>query len=224
MSPSCPVVPEVLQLRDCEPIASGALRYVFQHPKAPDLLVKVVKPRAIERWWRNTTWWKRPFRRYRHLSHILREVQEHLVSRLGDQSSEFVQNFIGFVDTDYGLGTIVAAEQTRDGELAPTLKKLVATGRYDDQARRAFEIFAESLLASDIIAMDLNPENLVYAYHKSRGDRFVIIDGLGEKTLVKIHSMSPYFNRRCKIRRINRLRDFVASAPAPQVSQSRRAA
>lgn len=204
---------QFLRLREYEPIASGALRYVFQHPHIPELLVKVIRPPAVEHYQRQQSWWQKPFRRYQHFSHLLREVREHFVSRLAvDQAPSLLQNLVGFVDTDYGLGTMVVAERSRHGGLAPTLQDLVESGLYDDQVAHNFEVFTQRFLNSKIIAMDLNPANLVYAFREDRGDYFSIIDGLGEKTLIPIHSLSPFFNRRCKQRRIDRLRAFIAAA------------
>jgi hypothetical protein len=201
-------------LNHLTPIASGNNRDVFVHPENADLLIKTVKPEALEkRSSPDAHWSKRLFRRYKHYQTFLRECQEHLVSRLDDDGvPDFVHNVVGFVDTDRGLGLVTRAERDQSGGFAKTLARLIAEGLYDDEAKQAMESFRQAFLQSEVIITDLGHGNLVYAYRKDRGHHFVVIDGYGEKNLIPFNSWFRWCNRRSKRKRVIRLGNSVARA------------
>jgi hypothetical protein len=111
------------------------------------------------------------------------------------------------------------AVRDRDGILAPTLRKLLEAGRFDDKARRHLDEFFDWLLRSVVIIGDLNAGNLVYGYDPANGDHFVVIDGIGDKNIIPLSSMSLRLNRMSKERRIRRINEEIArTAPTLAVS------
>lgn len=213
-----------LSLDKLEPVALGGVRRVFRHPDDPALLVKVIRPDVVEqKFGSGRKWHKSLPRRYRQYISYLREIREQVaLFANGDEHPEFVQRVVGFADTDLGPGLIVAAEFGRDGKLAPTLYDLIVRGRFDAKMRAELERFCADLQASDVMVGDLHPRNLVYAYTPARGDHFVIIDGLGFKTVVPLERAHRFFNRASKrmrirhmLRNIARLEERLATTQKP---------
>ncbi len=198
----------MLVLKDAEVVAAGHTRNVYRHPDDPSLLVKVIRPSAIEeRYGRGAPWYKYKRRRYRHLIAYLREVREHIaVHAIGDRHPPFLQKIVGFVDTDLGLGLVVEAVKARDGSFAPTLADLARQGRVDDAILQKLDVFLNEMIRSPVIVADLNLYNLVYGYTPEGGDHFVLIDGLGHKNIIPLELMSSFINRWSKARKADRLR------------------
>ncbi len=201
-------------LNHLTPVASGNNRDVFAHPDDADLLIKTVKPEALEkRSSPDAHWSKRRFRRYKHYHTFLRECQEHLVSRLDDAGlTGFVHTVVGFVDTDRGLGIVTRAERDHAGGYAKTFARLIEEDLYDDQARRALDHFTRDFLASPVIVTDLSIRNMVYSYSGENGPRFVLIDGFGEKNLIPFNSISRWCHLRSKRKRLARLHKAIQRA------------
>lgn len=198
-------------LNDRTPLASGNNRDVFIHPDDADLLIKTIKPEAVEkRASGNASWTKHLFRRFKHYLGFLRECQEHIVSRLGDEPiPDFVHTVVGFVDTDRGLGLVTRAERDHTGAYARTLAQLIEKGIFDEDAKAAFEKFKQSFLSSRVIVTDTNLRNLMYSHDPEIGYHFVLIDGYGEKNLIPFNSTFQWCNLRSKRKRIARLERAV---------------
>jgi len=195
-----------------QPIGRGSQRYVFVHPDDPGMIVKVPHEQYVARRsgvysWR---WYKKYWRRRlrtRHFIVFFREVKEHLAVRAaGPAIPPHMQTIIGFVETDLGMGLVCHCIRTDNGALAPTLRTIVQENRFDQQVERDLDAFFAWLLGSPIVVSDINSRNLVYGHNPQHGNLFVLIDGIGEKNLVPLSSMSPWLNKKAKQRRIQRLR------------------
>ena len=197
----------ILNLKNQKPLAQGASRLVFEHPDDPDLIVKVIRPDVVEdRFGHNTKWYKKRRRFGRFISYI-REIQEFLaVSQDSDVGAPFLQRIVGFACTDMGLGLVLETVKWTDGTLAPSLRQLVHSGRYDTAAEQSLEDFFEALIDSPVIISDLNMANLVYTHTEDRGYYFVLIDGIGNNSLIPLKSLSRRMNRKSKLGRFKKLR------------------
>lgn len=202
--------PAPLPLKDRTPLARGKHRLVFEHPLDAGLLIKLpneAQVRAARG--EGGPWYRRP-RRYRQHLGALREVQEHLaLHALAGGEGPHLQTLVGFVDTDLGLGLVSRKVLGRDGALAPTLTRLVRERRFDAAAQAALDRLCHWLLQSPLLLGDLNARNLVYGFDARHGERFVIIDGIGEKTLIPLNRWSATVRRITKRRQIRRLRAAI---------------
>lgn len=201
------MIREPIILSTRSPIASGNNRDVYAHPDDANLLIKTVKPEALEkRSGSKAPLRKRLFRRYRQYQTFIRECQEHVVSHLDESGvPDFVHTVVGFVETDRGLGLVIKAERDSSGAYAKTLLKIIEDGLFDDTARAALEDFQRSFLTSNVIITDLGLKNLVYAYDDRKGAHFVVIDGYGEKNLVPFNSTFKWCHMISKRKRMTRL-------------------
>jgi hypothetical protein len=208
------MIREPILLNCRTPIASGNNRDVFAHPDDTDLLIKTVKPEALEkRSGPEARWTKFLFRRYKHYQTFLRECQEHIVSHLdSERLPDFIHTIVGFVQTDRGLGLVTRAERDRSGAYAKTLAKLIAEGLFDEEAQLALEKFKQAFLESSVIVTDLSIKNVVYAYNQKSGSHFVVIDGYGEKNIIPLNSSFRWCNLQSKRKRIKRIELSVERA------------
>ncbi|TQV86247.1 hypothetical protein FKG94_01475 [Exilibacterium tricleocarpae] len=187
-----------------KPLAAGAEKLVYPHPQSPDLLIKVqnsaapLPPRAlISRLQRLS--------RYRTFLH---EITEHIAIREHGSGKQYhLQHIVGFIDTDMGLGMVVRAVRDRQGNLAPTLRQLCMTGRYTALHNNALVMLIDSVLNSNVIVRDFSTSNLVW---DERHDRFVIIDGVGAKSVFSLRNYSKRYNRHTNFRKAKKLRKRVS--------------
>jgi hypothetical protein len=219
---------EVLQLKDTDFIAKGGRNLVYRHPTNPSYLVKLLgvvkvlglaqqaevikglEHRLNNSMWIGSSWLMRTINRFRLSKAHVREFIEVVRMRFHDefllQPPPFMQQVIGFVDTNLGFAKVVVAEKDREGNYAPTLKTLINNNQMNAQMRAQLDLFFEQILTYDLIVSDLRAKNIVYAYHEKHGDRFVLIDGAGDKNIIPVLRLSHYLRKRAKNRMIKKLK------------------
>jgi hypothetical protein len=207
----------IIQLSGVTPVASGRKRLVFAHPDDPSLVIKVMRPE-----FRMTNQgdgsWSAAAARYYFRGSFMRDLREFIDLRFEDNAApRFLHRVVGFAETDLGLGLVSVAIRGRDGDYAPTLKTLIEQRRIDARAVADLQRFCDALSASKVVIGDLHIGNIVYAEDPFEGPRFVLVDGIGDKTLVPVLRMSALLSRRSKARKIARLwttLERMAAAPA----------
>ncbi|HWV79835.1 MAG TPA: YrbL family protein [Hyphomicrobiaceae bacterium] len=206
----------MLLLKEAEVVAAGSTRNVYRHPDNPSLLIKVIRPAAIEeRFGSGAPWYKFRRRRYRHLIAYLREIREQIaVHAMGGAYPPYLQKIVGIVETDLGMGFVVEAVFGRDGNFAPTVADLIRRGQLDRTIRAKLDHFLEELVASPVIVADLNPSNVVLGFTPEHGEHFVLIDGIGFKNIIPLERMSAYANRWGKARKASQFRAAVEARAA----------
>jgi hypothetical protein len=196
-----------IALSGLQPLATGSTRAVHVHPDDPDLLIKVMLPSIIEKRYGAGRRWYKSQRRYRHFISYLREVREEIALRAhcGGEHPKCLQKIAGFVDTDMGFGLVVEAAKSRDGQLAQALPDLIKAGRFDAKMKADLDDCLADLMRLPVVLGDLHPGNLVYAWSAQHGDHFVLIDGIGCKTLIPVNRLSQGINRYSKRRMFAKL-------------------
>jgi hypothetical protein len=202
-------------LKEKQPFASGGHFLVFTHPANSAYVIKAVKPEYNYNNISRFSLRKFLFRRYKHYVDCVRIVTGIIPAYLGnDKHPDFLQHFYGFEITDLGLAIVAKAERDQAGGYAPTLKKLLEEGKFDDTAQKELEIFFEELLGSAVVVSDLSADNIVYSWNDEKGkSRFVLIDGLGEKNTIPLRTYFSFFNYRAKLRGIKRIRRKIEQYP-----------
>ena len=191
----------MFKLRESEPIAQGNKRFVFQHPADPDLLIKVWQPEVVEqRWGGDRPWYKHS--RYRHYLSLQRELSEHLALAVKFPNGvPVLQSLSGIVHTDYGIGAVVEKLRGRDGGLAPNLAELARREGVTPRLLEKVERFRDEVLHYGIVIGKLHDRNLVLAVRDNE-ERFIMVDGYGEKTAIPIHIWSTRLNAAHTRRRV----------------------
>ena len=180
-----------VSLSSLQPVATGGGRLVFFHPDFPDCLLKVQKvktPRTAKE--RIDGLVGRRFASFatRDLRH---EIKAYVDARLqqGQAEGSFpVAEFRGLVETDLGIGLVVE-RIFRNGELmGPTVRSLAGKEkRLSDHHLALLNEFSRQLFSWKVRARDLNPGNIVLGERDGR-ERFFLVDGLGDVTLVPLNT------------------------------------
>lgn len=202
--------PEILTLSNQQPVASGKTRHIYQHPHNPDWLIKVhhvTSPNAHRAGLAG--WFKAVEDRFIYMTGFMREIRTYVYSRYGDHGDvvRHLIPIIGLADTDLGMGLVVGAARDADGQLAPTLRKVFKRGDMSSVRLEKLRQLLQAIQSTDLVLGDLNQDNIVLAHDPEDGDRFVIIDGLGERTVVPLQEWFGWANRYKKtqfVRKIER--------------------
>ncbi|PTY36337.1 hypothetical protein BGP77_03250 [Saccharospirillum sp. MSK14-1] len=83
-----------------------------------------------------------------------------------------------------GLGLLVSAAKAADGSLAPTLQVLMDNRELNAPRVADLRALLSSMVGSTLTFADMNYENLVLEHAGADNERFVVIDGLGDRTWI----------------------------------------
>jgi hypothetical protein len=209
----------MLKLSDVEPVAQGNKRFVFQHPADPALLIKVWKPEVVKERWGGERPWYRPTRRYRQYISFQREMSEYLALAVKFPGGvPVLQRLAGIIDTDYGIGVIVEKLTGRDGGLAPTLRALAEREGVTPYILQKIDQFRDELLRYGVVVGKLHDKNLVLAIRDGE-ERFIMVDGYGEKTAIPIHTWSSRVNAHHTRQRVTGLIRTLKRQYGPQTGR-----
>lgn len=171
------------------------------------MVVKVMRPDPPLKRKEGGDHWLRGLRRYDPYLVFLREIREFICGcKANGAPLDFVQKVRGLVETDMGLGLVSDAALDAQGQLAPTVARLIGEGKFTALVEEAFEDFVTKLLDCDLVLSDLHERNLVLAVASDGSESFQLIDGLGSSSFIPFKSWSLGINRRSKKKRIVRLR------------------
>jgi hypothetical protein len=191
----------MIKLRAAPILARGTTRLVYAHPFLSGCLIKVIRPDRIDAQGRSRIpgtgrrpWPSIPLdRRY---ADFAVEVYEYLMvrSRL-DEPVPCIQSVIGLAETDLGLGLVVEKLCDPDGGLAPTVASLVMAHGFTDELMALWKVYFDTMLRLNVVSQDWNLGNLVCATDQNQRRRIVLIDGLGDRSLLRLRSRWPWLNR-----------------------------
>lgn len=99
----------------------------------------------------------------------------------------------GLVLTDLGMAQVCEKITDLNGGLAKTLSALLAHGQIDKERLQWLNHFSTTLYALNLNVPDLKPANVVLDEAR---ERFVLIDGFGDKTALPVRSWSKLLNQR----------------------------
>lgn len=188
------------------PLAVGDHKAVYVHPENKDWLIKVVHEAGLKALKEKYPWSMR-FRRLPNYWEFLHEMVEHLAVReLMLPTESYIENVIGLVDTDLGVGMIVEAVRTSDGEIAPTIRRLIQSGSFEAKHHKALSEVLNWIVNTNVIIRELTTTNMVW---NELTQRFVIIDGVGSKPLLTLRSFSKRYNKRSNFKKSEKLKTWV---------------
>ena len=189
-----------LKLSTREPLASGAAKWVYEHPEIPGAIIKIAK-------------YTQPSKPSGRLSRLSRyweyvcQIIEHLAIReMEPENAKYLEKVIGLVETDIGVGLVVEGIWTKNGELAPTLRQLKGNGGLSTEQRKAFEALLTWAGLTDVVIRDFSTSNSVW---DERHQCFVIIDGVGAKPAFTLRNISRPYNRKTNEKKAAKLRKRI---------------
>lgn len=198
---------ERIILSNREPVASGSRHLVYQHPDERNLLIKVQRAVPPPRWY------KLHRRLYGPSIGFAREIREQLlVWSLRDRHPEFLNRIIGICETDVGIGMMVERLEDEDGNLAQNLTAIIRNGHFDAEKKSALAAFLDQIMDSPLYFDDLNAANIVHAFdQRQQRHRFVLVDGVGHKTLIPVARFISALERRRRKGQLHLLQSEIAS-------------
>jgi hypothetical protein len=189
---------EPIKLKGLTPLSSGALQLVYQHPSEPDYLIKILRLDQMRKRWARKSHGLPIRRRFGFYNAWVRELKTYieLRSRAPDsEGPEFVQRHYGLTDTDLGIGLLVGKVKDRAGGLAPTLSKVVREHGFTAELKKKFADLQAKIEAHNLVTTDISENNILLGWSERQGDHLVIIEGLGDNTLIPVKTMFRFLNQ-----------------------------
>ncbi|MHA7878153.1 MAG: YrbL family protein [Saccharospirillum sp.] len=199
-----------LTLAGREPLLLSKTRRVFEHPEDNNLLVKVHISRRAQPGDRGLkAWLANRQDHFLYTTGILRELQQFVESRYRDYGEvvAHIAPIYGVIDTDLGLGLLMAAVRDGEGQLAPTVRRLFREKAMNSERCDKLNRLLSAIESTSLVIGDLNQENIVLQDAGLPSERFVLIDGLGERTWIPTQRWFSFIGARQK-------RHFVAKVRA----------
>ncbi|MEM9899424.1 MAG: YrbL family protein [Pseudomonadota bacterium] len=199
-------VGDIIHLTDDAKVDEGGERVVFVHPDDPKRLIKVIKPRQKEEFYRWTFGHLSqrffPSARLRPTIKQYHEYQRLLLLREYDPNFQLpISHLYGFVKTNLGLGCITERVTDPTGDNAPTLATLVLEGRLSQNNLNDFNAYIASLYEIGVCVGDVGSTNFVYGFRHigkkgdTSGPSWVLIDGFGDRFAIPIRTISQTARR-----------------------------
>ncbi|MAR90275.1 MAG: hypothetical protein CML06_05250 [Pseudomonadales bacterium] len=191
-----------VRLKDQKPFAQGGNRLCFVQPTQPDRCIKVRRPDFSLEALRASKGFPKNLRPLASFDDNLEErrVMGQLDRRLGADIYAHVSHCYGMVDTDLGPGLVSELIRDSAGPIALSLKQMLWERGLTDDLQQALDDFCSFWERSCIPSRQLLPHNIV-APRDQQGNvqRLVVIDGLGESTLLPLHWLpTRWQQRRCR--------------------------
>ncbi len=168
-----------------KPVLRESQNYkIFDHPEMDGALLKVRTDKPKNRKFRRYS-----EMRYGNLRQWNREANEYLAAlSRGCPELERLAGFYGFARTSEGPAIVVEKMTGPDGELAQTFSEEMKQYREGDPKRlellQEIDDLMTDLERGRIVVGDISRQNVVRA--QERGGRLVVIDGVGERTLIPL--------------------------------------
>ena len=191
--------PTVLRLSGETPLATGSWKLVFQHPQDEGLLVKVVRREGNARRSRGAWYKARP--REGDLLLFSRELHEFVVAEANPNGRPSpIPRIVGLVETDLGLGLAVEKIRGQTGELAPSLDRLPTT-EITPKIEQMLAALIADINQRRIVLSEFTPGNILIVDAGEQQSRLVLVDGFGDSSLIRLHSLTEFANTRRNLRK-----------------------
>jgi len=194
---------EDLKLSEMTPFAEGDHRLCYQHPRQPELCVKV------NREGKDLALWKRaPFyKKLRSVKSFNDNWQEYLSFQQPAVAANtpgiwrHIPRCYGWVKTDMGDGLITDYYVRENHEPAWTLADYLSTQGADKKLSAAIAEFIACLRKTRLITKNLLPHNILVV-EDGKDVRLVLIDGFGSLSRLPLYRFKclagPYVEKRIK--------------------------
>ncbi len=178
------------------PIAEGNVRQVWNRPEHPDQLLKTILPRK-RRKYENRNAALRVIDNLRLGPYATFKVEYQCYLQTAYQCAKAhrpnpIAEIGGLVLTDHGLAQVCEKVTDSSGGLAKTLGTLLVEGALDRQRVQLLNDLADTLFSLNVNVPDLRSLNIVLDEVKNR---FVVIDGYGDKTVFPLRAWFKSLNQ-----------------------------
>lgn len=168
----------IIQLTDKDYISKGLHRKCYHHPDDANKCIKVNYNQGAE-------------------EETNREIAyyKHLIKR--NVSFNALAKYYGPVSTNYGEGHIFELIRDYDGNTSASLEKYLSnqqlTEQYYAALVKSLKELKSALLKDRIITMTIKSKNILFQHLSPKENRLIIIDNIGNSTLIPIANYVSYF-------------------------------
>lgn len=205
---------EVLDLKPLSIAAAGSERDVYLHPADSSLLIKIVNGVRHSQADRKRPWYKRFRRDASHRVFIMEAVE--YIATTAEQGARggnvLMARIFGLVLTSKGLGQVVERIVDAHGNLAPTLKQVVARHGFSPELRYRVHEFIMALIDAHVVFNDVSANNIVVGFNAEGREGLYLVDGYGSRQLIPVYSWSKRLNGRRILRRYDTMAKKLLAA------------
>ncbi|SIS88231.1 PhoP regulatory network protein YrbL [Roseivivax lentus] len=188
---------DIVRLKDARRLAKGSERAIYALPGAPDQLIKVMLPkyrRALDGVDPDTA----KGRRRHAVAYALFFREEDAIARARAMAQARgirspLPDFLGYRDTDMGLGQVVEMIRDDAGAMAPSLADQCAEGSLSASQQSALDAFVAAIYDLHIVVHDAGPKNIVW---DAAAARYVLVDGFGDRSALPLKTWFKPLNDR----------------------------
>jgi hypothetical protein len=189
-------------LSDKKAFAKGGKRACYRHPEQLGSCLKVfLRGRTPLDQKQADPWWKqlRPTSVYDENirdAHNLSQIYE----KIGNEAEHHFPKSEGLVDTDLGTALSLQLIRDHDGNISASAKEYIIINGITPQLEAAIKALGAFLLKHLILFRDPFPHNIAIRTNANQSLEAVIIDGLGDSSVLPFHFIVPGLTQK-KIRK-----------------------
>ena len=201
----------LLAIDESKLIATGTGRNVYLHPEDQTKVLKVYREDRTPAHRRARHWYSRalPLSRFDANAKDIRQYRR--VARKAPGMLEFICPLFGYAETTRGRALIAEHVRDDDGRTSETLRAYVAKNGLEKIAPALDGLF-ESLAAHHVTVEDPTALNILVR-QGGAGPELIIVDGLGDPTVIPYKTVFKGLNRRKLMRKkVKLFRKLVAIA------------
>lgn len=194
-------------VKDLDILGQGTQKLVFNHPKSTDKVIKLMKPEnSTPEGARVGQHYLRAHRSQGIYRHFRRELIQYLQlckSNFNEKSYTFpIETVHGFIGTDLGLGLVTEKIISPSGS-PKTLSYLSRYSEFTSKHAKALDNFFDDCCRLHIVFGEVNMAGIMYTEDRRGIPEFVLIDGIGDKLIIPLRSLSKTINTR-NVRKVER--------------------
>jgi hypothetical protein len=190
---------DIIDIDKTKPIATGKWRSVYLHPRDETKVLKVHRqdrPPAVRRS-RHWYWRALPLS---HFDANARDVcQYRRVVRKAPQAIHLICPLFGYTETTRGRALVAKHVRDANGRTSETLRTHVLNNGLALIAP-ALDKFFEALATHHVVVEDPTAHNILVRQNNA-GLALILIDGLGDPTIIPYKTVSKILNRRKLMRK-----------------------
>lgn len=189
----------VLPIDGSKLIGTGLRRRVYLHPEDDTKVLKVYREERTPARRRAQRWYGR-FLPLRHFDESANDY--HQYRRVAKRSPGFLAHVcpvFGYVETTLGRALVAERAQNADGTTCETLETYVSQNGLSEVVP-VIDGFFEEMVANHVTVGDPTARNIVVR-RNGRGLELVLVDGLGDPTIIPYKTVSKRLNRRKLMRK-----------------------
>jgi hypothetical protein len=189
----------LIDIDETEPIAAGKWRRVYLHPEDETKVLKIHRqdrPPAARRA-RHWYWRVLPLSRFDANARDVRQYRR--VARKAPRALDIICPLFGYTETTRGRALIAEHVRDADGRTSETLRTYVLNNGLAI-ITPALDGFFETLAAHHVTVEDPTAHNILVRQDNA-GLALVLVDGLGDPTVIPYKTVSKSLNRRKLMRK-----------------------